>query len=468
MTRYWIRSRHSILVMLAALGTTACSHGGGSGSAGGDVASKGDSTNADPSAATPVTMAQVERRTIPVTVSAPGQVDAVEDERVRAPFNGTLVSLRVKLGDHVHQGESVGEIVAQNSEAALAGARAMLRSATTPGERADAERALALAERNLVRTPLPAPRTGVVIARPASPGELVAEGDSIISIGATNSMAFFATLAQGELAEIRSGEQALITLASGGRPYHGVVKRVLPSDTGSTGGMRVEIDFIPSSIPLTIGLVGNADITVDEHSNVAAVPASALLRDDVTGTTKIALVTQQNEAQWLVVKPGISDSGWTEIVSPPLRMGTRVITTGQVGLPDSTRVVAITDSSAAESTSYGAGAGTASSGTSAAPNGNGGPAAETAPATGSGAAGGGGARPSTSGGGNPTSNGAPNANSSPSAAAGSQGNQRAAGGDARAGNRTGSPGAAATRAPAAHAPTPGAPATGGARRPDDS
>ena len=229
-------SRLPVLVVLSCVAAMACSHGAASGSSGGEVAGK-DSSGADSSSATPVTMAEVVRRNIAVTLSGPGQVDAVEDERVRAPFNGTLVSLRVKLGDHVYQGESVGEVVAQNSEAALTGARAMLHSASTPEQQRDAQRALSLAERALVRTALPAPRTGIVIARPASSGEIVAEGDSIVSIGATNSMAFFVNVAQSELGRIRTGEQALIQLALGGAPLRGRVKRVLPSDTGSTGGI---------------------------------------------------------------------------------------------------------------------------------------------------------------------------------------------------------------------------------------
>ena len=310
-----------------------------------DSASGGvDAVSADSGAAasdaTPVTMAQVTRTTIDETVTGPGVTDAVQDERVRAPFAGKLVTMRVNLGDRVAQGEVIGALVAQNSEAALQGARAMVRSARTPAERADAERAVALAEHDIVETPLRAPRAGVVIARPASPGELVAEGDSIASIAATGSMVFYADVPQAELARIHPGQGALVALTARGAAIPGVVHSVLPADTGSTVSMRVRVDLLEAPFPVTVGLFGTARIIVARHRDVTAVPRPALLRDDISGVTKVALVNQRNEAAWVNVTPGVADSMWVEIRSPVLSPGQRVITTGQVGLPDSTRVVA--------------------------------------------------------------------------------------------------------------------------------
>ncbi len=334
----------SYVAAIAALAgaLTACARGAAKTSSNGSVDSaKTASDSGSDSSATPVTMGSVSRANLVVTVSGPGETDAVQDERVRAPFTGVLVSLDVNLGDHVVQGQTIGAIVSQNSEAALQGARSMLRSARSAAERLDAERALALAEHDLVRTPLRAQKGGVVIARPASPGELVAQGDSIVSIAATGSMVFYADIPQSDLARVRPGQPARVELAARPQPIRGVVHAVLPADTGSTVSMRVRIDLIPAAIPVTVGLFGTAHITVAEHLNAIAVPKSALLRDDITGQTKVALVTPQNEAHWVTVTPGISDSAWAEILSPPLRVGQRVITTGQVGLPDSTHVIAL-------------------------------------------------------------------------------------------------------------------------------
>lgn len=307
--------------------------------------SVGDSSAADKKVATPVTMAVVSARTIEVTVSGTGEIDALEDERVRAPFNGLLTDLSVNIGDRVVAGQTVGSMVAENSDAAVRGARSMVSSARTPAQRAAADEALRVAEANIVHAPLRVAKTGVVIARPASAGERLAQGDSVISIGVTGLMVFFADVSQGDLALVRAGERARVILAARRGWIPGVVTAVMPADTGSTATMRVRIDLAQSSSSVTVGLFGTAVIVVAQHENTPAVPKPALLRDDITGITQVAVVGKDSVAHWVQVKPGIADSSWVEILSPRLPIGERVITTGQVGLPDSTPVVAAADTS---------------------------------------------------------------------------------------------------------------------------
>ena len=81
---------------------------------------------------TPVQVAEVEVATMERTVSAPGHTVALVQQKVRAPFAGTLTGLSVVVGDAVQRGEQVGTIVARDSEAAVAGAEEMVRGAKTP------------------------------------------------------------------------------------------------------------------------------------------------------------------------------------------------------------------------------------------------------------------------------------------------------------------------------------------------
>lgn len=335
-------------VMVALLGAgmlLACS-GRKDGATGGAA----DSSAVD-SVGTPVQMARVQRRNLRTIVTGPGRTSALIEERVRAPFVGTLTSLTVAVGDRVHAGQEIGAIVAQNSEAALRGAQAMLQSARTPAERADAERAVALAERDLVHTPLRVARPGVVTARSASVGERLSEGDSIVSVAGSGSIVFIAEIAQSEAGRVAAGQPVQVDLAAAPRPLGGTVHGILPADTAASAALRVRIDLPAASRP-TVGLFGTAHVVVGERRNVPAVPSGAVLRDDITGVTQVAVVTPNDRAHWVEVATGVSDSGWVEIVRPPLDPGTRVITSGQVGLPDSARVVATGaasgDSSAAQ------------------------------------------------------------------------------------------------------------------------
>lgn len=296
-------------------------------------------------AVTPVTIEHVVRRTIQVTVSGTGGLDALDDERVRAPFNGILTSLTANVGDHVVSGQVIGSMIAENSEAALRGARSMVSSARTDAERVAAREALRVAEANVVHTPLAAAKGGIVIARPASAGERLAQGDSVVSIAATSRMVFFANIAQSDLRLVRPGQRARIHIAARKGPLMGAVHNIMPADTTSTATMRVRIDVEPSAATVTVGAFGIAVIVVNERVNVPAVPKAALLRDDVTGRTQIAIVDANNITHWVEVTPGIADSAWSEIRKPQLAPGQRVITAGHVGLPDSTHVVAAKDSS---------------------------------------------------------------------------------------------------------------------------
>jgi multidrug efflux pump subunit AcrA (membrane-fusion protein) len=121
----------------------------------------------------PVRVAPVTRAALSRVVSAPGQTNALSQQKVRAPFAGTLLELTVTDGDEVRKGQTVGAIVSRDSAAALEGAREMERTARTPEEKADAQRAVELAQRNLIRTAVHAEADGVVLSHAAAAGDRV-------------------------------------------------------------------------------------------------------------------------------------------------------------------------------------------------------------------------------------------------------------------------------------------------------
>ena len=177
-----------------------------------ETASKADPT---PEAPTPVRVAAVSKQTLPVFVSGPGKTSALVQQKVRAPFAGTLTSLSVSDGDPVQRGQTVGTIVARDSEAALSGAREMLREAATPAEKRDAERAVAIAEKNLVRKPLTAAWDGAVLSHAASPGDRLAEDQEILAVNDASSLVFLADVPQADLLRIRPGQKVRLQIAGG-------------------------------------------------------------------------------------------------------------------------------------------------------------------------------------------------------------------------------------------------------------
>ena len=328
--------------MLGLAAFSACSRGNDPPSAGTSGSAANDATAADSLAATPVHMTVVERGNIAITVTGPGRTDALDLQKIRAPFTGILTLLRIAVGDRVGANQVVAAVVNQPSQAALIGAEAMLRSASTPAQRSDAERALLLAKQNLIVTQLRAPRGGVVVSRGASEGDLVNQGDSILTIASAGSIVFVARIAQADLALVRLGQRANVNLPGQLGAVPGLVHGLLPADTSSVMTVPVRIDFSTNlqtaGAPIQTGLFGTGEITVGERFAVPIVPAAAILRDDISGVSRVALVTPAGLAHWVNVTTGATQGGNVEIKYPALTPGQRVIVSGQVGLPEGSKV----------------------------------------------------------------------------------------------------------------------------------
>ena len=321
----------AFLVLSVAVGLQACSTRARDPKGGGP-----DSTALG--AAVPVRVAEVIDTTLTEIVTGPGRTQALKQMRVRAPFAGTLVSLRVADGDPVTAGQVVGTMVSRNSAAARTGARAMLEAARTPEESSDARRAVALAAQGLVEAPLRAPENGVVVTHAAGEGDLVSEGDSIVTIAVAGSVVFVAQIVQSDLPRVRPGQAATIALAARAQPLRGVVHAILPAASSENLSASVSLDFTGGNAPVEVGLFGTARIAVGVRPNAIAVPAAALLRDDVYGTSRVALAGEDGIAHWVEVTPGLAADGRFEITAPRLAVHSRVIVSGQVGLPEGAHV----------------------------------------------------------------------------------------------------------------------------------
>jgi multidrug efflux pump subunit AcrA (membrane-fusion protein) len=320
-----------MLSMAIVLAAVACSSGG----SGDEAAATTDTTTA----ATPVRAAPIERADLDVIVTAPGRSDALRQDRIRAPFPARLVALRVTEGDKVAAGQVVAEVVSKNSEAARQGAEQMLAAARSPQDSADAQRAIQIARQALVRQPLRAPAAGVVLSHAAEEGDYLDEGEVFLTIAEAGAVYFNAQVTQSDLARVRAGQRARVDMpAVGAAPVGAVVHGVLPAASSQTLSAPVRLDFSPPRPDLALGLFGTAGIVVGRARNAIVVPAAAVLRDDVTGTSRVAVIDSASMAHWVVVQTGAQQGDRVAISSPPLVPGQRVIVQGQVGLPDSTRV----------------------------------------------------------------------------------------------------------------------------------
>ena len=291
---------------------------------------------ASPAAVVPVRTAAVEERSFADAVEAPGQWRSSGDVSLPAPFAAVVESLGPKLGDHVAVGDTLGVLVTRESRAALRGAELLVREAHDAAARTEAERAAALANRDLVRVPLIAPRAGVVTKRDAEPGAEVNDGAEVLAITPIEGIVFEARLPAGATQLVHAGMTAVVRTV--GQPDRDVrVIRILPSASASDQATLVWLKAEGGGTPL-LDRFGTMVMKTSGTRQSPAVPTAAVVENDLDGSARVVVVGADSTATWTPVKLGATADGWRELVGGTLAAGALVVVEGQRGLPDRTHV----------------------------------------------------------------------------------------------------------------------------------
>ena len=249
----------------------------------------------------------VTRRSLARAVRAVGTVAA--DERrvgvVNPKFEGWIERLLVSTtGQPVRRGEALAEIYSpdlvlaqqeyllarsaaagmahadptarDNSRAIAAAALSRLRNwDISPDQLARLQRTGAAA-RTLVLT---APIGGVVMDKPAVQGLHFGAGDTLYRITDLSNLWLLADVFEQNLAQIRPGQAAIITLqAYPGRTFSGRVAFVYPTVNAQTRTAKVRIEVPNPDLLLKIDMYATVDIAAPvDTAPVLAIPESAVL-----------------------------------------------------------------------------------------------------------------------------------------------------------------------------------------------
>lgn len=285
----------------------------------------------------PVEARVLEMRTFRDVVESPGQWRSANEVAIVAPFAAAVERLDPRVGDRVEKGQTVGELVTRESRAAVRGAELLQRQASDPAARDEAARALALARRDLVRVPVVATASGVVVRRTVEPGAEVAEGGELLALVPQGALVFEAHVPLESARRVKPGQRATVALEGGGA-LEATVQRLLPSTSAADQSALVWLAPAATPPPGLLDRFGAAKLFTGGARRAVAVPDSAVVEDDLTGETRVARVDRSGVAVWTTVTLGLGEGGWHELRSPALPAGTVVVVSGQHGLPDSTRV----------------------------------------------------------------------------------------------------------------------------------
>jgi multidrug efflux pump subunit AcrA (membrane-fusion protein) len=275
------------------------------------------------------------------TISGTGRTDVLRREKVLAPVAGTIASLNVLDGSHVHKGQILATILTKESHAAIMGADELLHSARTEKQREEAERALQLARSTQNTVTITARSNGVVAGRTVNGGENVQENTELMTIVDLSSIVFIAEIPLRDIRRIRIGMPGRIRLASNPDDlFAGRVDAILPQSEpqSQTASVRLRFQRVGMRKELLPDMGGGVEVVVGIRKNALLVPKVALLRNDETNSSSVVVIAPDSLSLSIPVTVGAWGDSTVEVISPQLRAGMSVIIEGQYMLADSTRV----------------------------------------------------------------------------------------------------------------------------------
>ncbi len=325
-----------------------------------------------PKPALSVNVVQPQRAEMPLRIAANGNIAAWQEASIGSELSGLrLAEVRVDVGDLVKRGQvlatfaaetvqsetaqvraSVAEAEATLAEAAANAQRArdmqasgmmsaqaitqMLTAERTAQARLDVQRAVLNTQ--LIRiqhTQVLAPDDGVISARMATVGAVVAPGMELFRMIRQGRLEWRAEVAASELARIKPGLAVSLTPV-GGAPLTGRVRMIGPMVDPQTrnGTVFVDIGSVGSAKP---GMFARGEFNLGASSSLTLPQSAVLLRD---GFSYVLIVGADSKVALTKVNVGRRSGEQVEILSG-LDPNARVVAAGGgfLGDGDLVRVV---------------------------------------------------------------------------------------------------------------------------------
>jgi RND family efflux transporter MFP subunit len=311
----------------------------------------------------PVRVAVANPSALAGRIEATGTVAYKREVALSFKTGGVVKAYKVDIGDPVRAGQllvsadptdTVGR--RNEAEAVFAQAKANLDRAeqlaakgfATEARLDDARAAFQRAQSALnsakfdeSRASLVAPSDGVVLIRHAEPGQQMAPGVPVITIGdASSGLIILAPVSDRQIGRVQVGDNAKIKIASlNGQSLGGRVTRLGSKADRATGAFDVEISIDAAPPGLRSGSVGAVSIeptVTDASAEFLAIPALALLEG--RGDLAYVYVIKADDT---AVRVAVTVSRFLDadvLISQGLRRGDRVVTAGAAYLRNGQKV----------------------------------------------------------------------------------------------------------------------------------
>jgi RND family efflux transporter MFP subunit len=272
-------------------------------------------------AALTVTVAAPQQASLPVKLSANGNIAAWQEALIGSEVSGLrLVELRAAVGDHVKRGEVLAVFDGESVKADLMQARASLMEAAANDADAGANAArarnvqesgalsaqqvsqyvtaaqiaaarkesaianLANVQLRMNHTQVIAPDDGVISARSATVGAVSGVGVELFRLIRQGRLEWRAEVTSTELSSIRRGMSVNVSPANGSQ-VTGKVRMVAPTVDPQTRAALVYVDLLPGSdklAPPKAGMFAKGEFELGQSKALTVPQQSVVLRDGFT------------------------------------------------------------------------------------------------------------------------------------------------------------------------------------------
>jgi membrane fusion protein, multidrug efflux system len=307
-----------------------------------------------------VEAAEVVRGDLVLSVTAAGQAEAWRRTRLTAEVAGRVLQVPVRESERAGAGALVlaldpvdYELALEEAEARRARVEADYRERTlfdhtldpdvrTERERAarirsgldEAELALRKARLDLERTRVRAPFAGRIASLNAVPGQLVRQGDELMTLVDLDPIRVHVQVLEGELAHLTPGARARVTFSAfPDQGFGGTVETINPIVEEQTRTARVTV-LVPNRGGLVLpGMYARVEVEAQRVPDRILVPRSAILERD---RRTMLFVYEDGRAKWRYVTTGLENEHYVEVREHPetdmVHPGEVVLTAGHFTL----------------------------------------------------------------------------------------------------------------------------------------
>jgi RND family efflux transporter MFP subunit len=280
-----------------------------------------------------VTVTQPQTASLPLKISANGNIAAWQEASVGTEANGLrLAEVRANVGDVVKKGQVLAVFAADTvmadvaqAKAAVAEAEATLAEAAANAQRArdlqpagalsgqqinnylttertaqarlEAVRAAARVQQlRLAQTQVVAPDHGIISARSATVGAVLPSGQELFRLIRQGRLEWRAEVPSSELARVKVGLPATVAATSGAAPVVGKVRMVAPTVDPQTRNGIVYVD-LGATREVKAGMYARGEFDIG-NSNALTLPQTAVvLRDGFSYVLRVGADSKVSQAK---------------------------------------------------------------------------------------------------------------------------------------------------------------------------